>query len=473
MGLCTLPIVSTSPDPSSHELLQGKLGCRSGAARAVVAALLGLVSRLRRQKLSLWAKHPITRAYGVGGGHLPKQCYVDSATALPSAVSRCRLGHPVGPRPDMVSYVNTESPSPWRDALFSIGRLAAAAATVLTVLPGLEWLGIRLQDIGVTNLKALIVVLLILLGWLITESLVRVLPRRPPKKSNQPFEQHLIEEVRRLLKDEQYASVIRYRNAFSRSLWVEGKHAARIALGEAAEEAALRSGDFEAQSAALVDDMGWTSVAAKRLTEAQTHLEHGREVAAAHGLTYWEAKAWRHLGGLGLEKRDYKTAYSNLEQAKEVARRIPDSAQRTEMLAGIEYGLATAAYNGHDIENAEVHLLASREMRAQLMDPLRAVRIHAMLGKIYEAQRKTSQAFDNFRVGLSESRKLGRVDEQVRNLLGLARLETDRGRSSAASEYREEANRLSGGLALPLEADEVEMKHWRSRMELSDGGSSG
>jgi tetratricopeptide (TPR) repeat protein len=267
-----------------------------------------------------------------------------------------------------------------------------------------------------------------------------------------------------------YSAVIRYRDAFSRMLWIEGHLEQRLKLGDITEDAAIKLGNLKAQIASLIDDLGWTSVALGRYEKAVGFLKHGLRLAEAANEYYWSAKAHRHLGGLYVEKRDYPRAYEHLTAAMEEALKVPIEPERNEMVAGIEYGLAITAYSGADYEVALKHLETSNRLRRDLGDESRTVRIYAMIGKIYEAKNDLSQAKDNFRKGIREAKRVGRVDEEIRNLLGLARVLAEEYRLDGTQlPKKEESDRCQAQAAelmqltpIPLELSLNEVTHRRA-----------
>lgn len=217
-------------------------------------------------------------------------------------------------------------------------------------------------------------------------------------------------------------AILRLRDSFSRFLWVEGRLAERIRLGEAAEAAAAMVGDTAAQIAALIDDLGWTLVAAKEFGKAKQHLSHGLKLATNAGEHYWIAKARRHLAGLAILEQRFEDANNLLELATTDSSNIDNVKQRTEMLAGIEYARATAALLKGDFAQAEAAAARSEELRSKVGDKSRVVRTYALKAKIALARNDFAEAKDLFRKGLVEAEAIGRRDEQVRNHLGLFRV---------------------------------------------------
>ncbi len=247
-----------------------------------------------------------------------------------------------------------------------------------------------------------------------------------------PFERTLILQARAMMGRGDFAAVLRYHDAFSRFLFVEGHLEERIELGTLVSEAGLRLERTEDRVAALVDDLGWTQVAAGAYAEAEDALRHGLDVAREAGLVYWQAKARRHLGGLSVEQHDYDGALVEYRAAQELSNGIPDEIRRVEFQAGIEHDLSTLSYLSQDLDAAQKHLEESVRLRAIINDPSRVVRAHALRGKILEARGKYGLAREEYELGIQRAVQVNRRDEQVRNLRGLARLSRRAGRISEA-----------------------------------------
>lgn len=272
-----------------------------------------------------------------------------------------------------------------------------------------------------------------------------------PKRSRQPFPDYLLEELRSLFAAGSFQAVIRHGKTFSRFLWVEGHVRTRTLAGEITEAAAAKVGDVEAQVSALLDDLGWSTVALGEYERARQHLSHGLDLAEQHGLPYWRAKGWRHLAGLEVELQSYPTALENLEKARSAAQEISEELLRAEMAAGIAYGLAITHFANGSFDLAEQALDESQYLRGTVGDFSRAVKIHALKGKIYERQHRTGLAIDAYRRGLDESVAVGRRDEQIRNLFGLARTLPSIGRDREANAYLSQAQEMMKETPVPYE----------------------
>jgi tetratricopeptide (TPR) repeat protein len=270
-------------------------------------------------------------------------------------------------------------------------------------------------------------------------------------KAYPPLTDVLIAEVEDLLESGDYPVVVRYAQTFSRFLFLQGELEIRARLGEAAESAASRLEDHQAQAAALIDDIGWSLVVLQRWAEAERHIKHGLDVADAAGLLYWQAKACRHLSGLALERGDLAMADHWVERARSVADDIPAQDDRSEMTAGIEYASALVYYAKKDYEAAQSALGKSEGLRREAGDYSRTVKVRAMFGKIFEGQGKFNLAYDQYRRGLDEARAVGRKDEQIRNMLGLARVMMQNSQVAESKALELEAREMSSTTPIPYE----------------------
>jgi tetratricopeptide (TPR) repeat protein len=248
----------------------------------------------------------------------------------------------------------------------------------------------------------------------------------------------------------QYA-ILRLRESFSRYLWLEGRHSERITLGMAADTAAAVIGDKRAQIAALVDDLGWTLVAERQYVMATRHLEHGLKLATEAKEHYWIAKGYRHLAGIAILQSDLTKAEELLAKSTAAAADIQDVKQRAEMLAGIQYAVATAALVKGDTAGAEAAARLSAEDRKTAGDPTRLVRMYALFAKIALAKDDYSEAKDLFRKGLATAEAIGRRDEQIRNHLGLSRVYKHDNDFEQAKYHKDKAELLLRDTPVPYE----------------------
>lgn len=248
--------------------------------------------------------------------------------------------------------------------------------------------------------------------------------------------------------------VLRLRDALSRHLWVEGLLRARVALGDVAERSAAKLGAEEKQVAALVDDLGWTLVAMEDYEKASEKIKLGLRIAERAGLHYWVAKAHRHLSGIATVKHDFPAVAAHLDQSEKSAGQISDEKERDEMLAGIKYARAIALLFEGKYREALDMVDASAQIRTAGGDPTRIVRSFALKGKILlrigdPTSRGEAKAM--FLRGLQEAQSVGRRDEIVRNLNGLAAVAELERDAQAVADLRAQAAELVRETPVPYE----------------------
>jgi tetratricopeptide (TPR) repeat protein len=279
---------------------------------------------------------------------------------------------------------------------------------------------------------------------------------RPRPLRSLPFEQALLERVEEMYQRGDYAAIVRYHPTFSRMLWFVGSVHELRRLGVVSEDAAARFGDEATQAAALIDDLGWCMVVLGEYTDAERNIRHGLQVAERAGNHYLQAKAHRHLAGLAIERRpwDLATSETELSAAERIAQRIPDETPRREMLAGIRFALAILRFFQGRFDEA----LGYVSEAAEAADPGRNVHRHALRGKIYEAKGDHQLAKDNYRRGYEQAKQVKRTDEEIRNLLGLARVVRAEGHHDKSTQFQKRADDMlkRTPVAYELTQDELE-----------------
>lgn len=265
-------------------------------------------------------------------------------------------------------------------------------------------------------------------------------------------------ETNLLLKKKQYYSIIRLRGALSRYFWLEGKLAERISLGEAANEAASAVGDIVSQTACLIDDIGWTKVVAKDYQGAKISINHGLNKAIALNEYYWIAKAHRHLAGIYALEGNQSESTIQMNKAKKQAELIQTESEKKEVLAGIEsanvMNLIVIGDQGL-LPEMRASIALAQNIYEELNDKTRLIRLHALRGKIALAQGLHLEAKDCFHIGLRESEDLGRKDEMIRNLYGLANVYALLHEQEKAGKYADRAKKLNLETPVPFELYEL------------------
>jgi tetratricopeptide (TPR) repeat protein len=282
---------------------------------------------------------------------------------------------------------------------------------------------------------------------------------RPHPPRSLSFEEALLERVEEMFRREDYAAIVRYHATFSRMLWFVGSVRELQRLGEKSEDAAARFGDEPTQAAALIDDLGWCMVVLGEYAEAERNIRHGLQVAEQAGDYYLQAKAHRHLAGLAIEcpPRDLVTAEMELETAEAIAQQITDETPRREMLAGVRFARAVLRLFQGRLDEA----LAMVSEAAGVADPGRNVHRHALRGKIYEAKGDYQLAKDNYRRGYEQAKRVRRTDEEIRNLVGLARVLRAEGRHDESAQLQKLADEMLSRTPVAYELSQEEFDELR------------
>lgn len=296
------------------------------------------------------------------------------------------------------------------------------------------------------------------LNFFLLAELVHVFLRpRPPRSL--PFEQALLQRVEEMYRREDYAAMVRYHPTFSRMLWFVGSLRELQRLGVISEDAAVRFGDESTQAAALIDDLGWCMVVLGEYDEAERNINHGLRVAEGAGDCYLQAKAHRHLAGLAIERhpRDLQRSEAELQAAERLAELIQHETPRREMLAGIRFALAVLRFFQGRLDEALGYISEA----AEAADPGRNVHRHALRGKIYEAKGDHQLAKDNYRRGYEQAKRVKRTDEEIRNLLGLARVARAEGHHEESARFRKLADDMLERTPVPYELSDQEFEELR------------
>ena len=269
----------------------------------------------------------------------------------------------------------------------------------------------------------------------------------------------MIQQLRLMSKNGEFQRVVRFGNALSRPLWLEGERKARIQVGKIVAKAAplAPKSDKRALVIALIDDIGWTYATLREFNEAKESIDRGLEVAAKSPTDhYLMAKALRHKGGIAVQQHEFDIALKYLDEAAKTASLIKEALLREEMIAGIEHGFSEAYKGKHDFQKAEDYCISAKRKFESLGDEERVAKTFAVRGNILEHLGRDSEARNSYAEGLECARQVGRRDEIVRNLRGLARIMMDRGRFGEAKECLEEAAVLSQGLPIAFEDGSIE-----------------
>ncbi|MCK4858327.1 MAG: hypothetical protein KAT58_10185, partial [candidate division Zixibacteria bacterium] len=345
------------------------------------------------------------------------------------------------------------NPSSGRSALKAVfkvlGRVIGIALGIAAIIGTADYFGwspLKNNDLGVP-----LYITISLTVWLAVELVLYSKKSIVVIDSSKTLPDVLIQELLRLKANGKYETIIRHRENLSRSLWIEGKLNHRVQLGKIAEEAAVRLENKLAQAEILIDDLGWSLVALKQYDEGKEFIEHGLQLAEKLNEKYLIAKSHRHLAGIYVEAHDYDTAEAELKKAITIANEMSDGRQKIEMIAGIEYGIAVAALYRKDPKTAINHLGKSKELSQSIGDRSRLAKVYSMKGTAAEELGNLPLAKDSYIMGHELANRVGRRDEMIRNLLGLARVFENEGDKETAEKYRQQAEEMK--LSTPIALD--------------------
>ena len=330
--------------------------------------------------------------------------------------------------------------------------LEASSHFGLEILKGVGWFGHPILLSLALNITAAIAY------WrrLLPGVFERPARARSTQYSGEELSKTLAEQFQKMADCGDYQTVLRIGRPLSRALWLEGQYDTRVAVGRVVEEAASRLNEPHAQAQALVDDIGWTSVALGRLDEAEKNILRGIDIANGNGLDYLAAKGHRHLGGIEIQRTRPSKALSWLDLAEEAAKGIKDEKAKLEMIAGIRYGQAEAYLRLDRLNDAERSSSEARELFVRSDDRSRAVKTYAQLGKVCERKGNILEARDFYRKGLKLAEDTNRRDEIIRNHLGLARVAWAENKKEETEKHLDTAKEMQKVTPLVFEVDSIE-----------------
>jgi tetratricopeptide (TPR) repeat protein len=194
-------------------------------------------------------------------------------------------------------------------------------------------------------------------------------------------------------------SIIGYN--LSRMLWVKGHWRARISVGYLLEKSAFFIKNNEAYLHALVDMVGWSSVVLGDFATGEKYFKRASKYAEDNSAVspvflFYQAKAYRHLGGAAYKVNRFAEAETWLSKAEDVAQRIDNREKKLELLAGIEYGRSEIFRRQLLYDQAELHTIESMRIYRELNDELRAIKTIVQHGLIYLGRKELPQAFSEF-----------------------------------------------------------------------------
>lgn len=270
----------------------------------------------------------------------------------------------------------------------------------------------------------------------------------------------MVDQVEEYAKHRDYTAAIRLYRGLSRPLWLDGQYKQRIRLGEIIFMAGSAVGNKEVQVQALIDDLGWTYVMLNNCNEAKKNINHGLKIAEEIKDFYLIAKANRHLAGIATKSSMFQDAKKSLLAAEEAAKKVTYEKSRTEMLAGIQFGLAGVYQHMGELNEAEIACRSAQKAFREMNDSERLSKTYSLLGQIYLDKNLNREALSTFSEGLEVSkRQANRKDEIVRNLMGIARAHLSELKTQDAMEDAmeklEEAKNIADSIGLVVERDEA------------------
>lgn len=309
---------------------------------------------------------------------------------------------------------------------------------------GAEWLAIEIYDRFKLNWLDSIgpnvcaVVNLVLIALLVASGtvLVRLASRAHEPSVNgrkRSFGESLVESLEAALTDKRYWEVIRIGAALNRPLFESGDFATRVRIGRILEEAAALAGRKDYQIIALIDLMAWSLVERGQYEDAQKSLKHGIELARQEGDQFYVAKALRHLGVIERRLEHFVEALDYYGQSREVAESLEDCKQKSELIGGLDYAVASLHFYRGEYDRAmEVVDLAVQRF-TDLRDGYRLNMSMVMKGDIQFKRGERDQACDTYRSVLEIANKNTEQLQIARCYLGLgdiylAEFEWDRAR---------------------------------------------
>jgi tetratricopeptide (TPR) repeat protein len=253
----------------------------------------------------------------------------------------------------------------------------------------------------------------------------------------------LVAEVQQAFSEKRWEEVIKIGAALSRPLWTTGRYPLRIQLGALVESAASFAGNTEAQSAALIDDLGWTKVALGRTEEGKEHIVHGLRLAQQSSNAYLKCKANRHLSGIEMRLSNFEEAERYLAEAKAAMSGIKDRRTRRELEANFLYVDGVLLQTKRDFVGALSNLENAQQQFLENRDRDRAAKCFGAIGDIYLALKNVSAAKDSYRNGFSLAQQISRKDAELKCLDGLGRTALAESNPGDAGRFFAEAARIA------------------------------
>jgi len=250
------------------------------------------------------------------------------------------------------------------------------------------------------------------------ESLVPIYERKKIKSNK--IAKNLKDELAKYMDQCEYNNVIRFGSSISRVLYLNAEYESRVEIGKMVDEAATRMNDDIIKAKTLIDDIGWTLVYMNKHEEAKTYINLGIKLAEKNKNYFIASKGYRHLSGIEIQQKHASNSIELLEKSLEVAKKINNEKKKKEIIAGIYYGFGEAYYLNADYKKAQEYSEKAKSLFIELKDNDRYAKYFAQIGKIELANGNLEIAKDYFIKGEEYSGKIKRLDELLRNYLGIS-----------------------------------------------------
>jgi len=279
-------------------------------------------------------------------------------------------------------------------------------------------------------------------------------PSDPNEKQESKIFDVLANDLSKMMEKREYSDIIRVGATLSRALWIAGEYKNRITIGQLVYEAACHMGDDFARTTTLIDDIGWTYYQIDNVVTAKANITMGIKYAEKIGKNYWCAKGYRHLFNielsLGYSKDNIKNAHDYLKLAYKAALEITSVDGKQEMINGIDYDKIELLVIEKKYEEANEKALEILEQYLARKDNERAAKLYSLLGKLSFLKEDYSAAINSFLDGLRLAEQSNRIDEKIKNNMGLSVSKYIEGDMERYNYYKNECNKYFSNRKMQL-----------------------
>ena len=263
----------------------------------------------------------------------------------------------------------------------------------------------------------------------------------------------LLNIVTRLSEEKKYLDVVRFGSTVGRYLHLNGNTNEKIEIGKLVEDAASKEGRIYEQVSALIDDLGWSKSVEGDIEQAKRNINSGIELALKSDMYYFAAKGERHLSGIEKHEKNISQFEQHLKNAENYTTQIIDHSEKNEMEASLFLAKAKYALEINNLNDAES--FAKQAFEKFKGDTDRQVKVHALLGNIYLANKKFQDAKNEFNKGYKNCKDI-RKDEYAKNAVGLAKLALNENDNGLGKKYLLEAKNVGEASLKANEINEIE-----------------